>query len=137
MIRLIPSLLLVLVIGCNSDLPTEPSSVEAAPPLPTVTRVIDGDTIVVEGVGTVRLIGVDTPETVDPRRPVQYFGKEASTSRSSLRQESGCGWSSIKTARIATAERWPTSTCNLRIYCSTPRSFVRGMGSLTPSSRSE
>ena len=25
-----------------------------------------------------RLIGVDTLETVDPRRPVQYFGKEAS-----------------------------------------------------------
>jgi len=43
-----------------------------------VTRVIDGDTIVVESVGTVRLIGVDTPETVDPRRPVQAFGKEAS-----------------------------------------------------------
>ena len=43
-----------------------------------VTRVIDGDTIVVQGVGTVRLIGVDTPETVDPRKPVQFFGKEAS-----------------------------------------------------------
>jgi hypothetical protein len=35
-------------------------------------------TIVVEGTGTIRLIGMDTPETVDPRRPVQYFGKEAS-----------------------------------------------------------
>jgi micrococcal nuclease len=43
-----------------------------------VTRVVDGDTIVVSGVGTVRLIGVDTPETVDPRKPVQFFGKEAS-----------------------------------------------------------
>lgn len=43
-----------------------------------VTRVIDGDTIVVQGVGTVRLIGVDTPETVDPRKPVQPFGREAS-----------------------------------------------------------
>ena len=43
-----------------------------------VTRVIDGDTLVVANVGTVRLIGVDTPETVDPRRPVQAFGKEAS-----------------------------------------------------------
>jgi endonuclease YncB( thermonuclease family) len=43
-----------------------------------VTRVIDGDTIAVQGVGSVRLIGVDTPETVDPRKPVQYFGKEAS-----------------------------------------------------------
>jgi micrococcal nuclease len=43
-----------------------------------VTRVIDGDTIVLERLGKVRLIGVDTPETVDPRRPVQRFGKEAS-----------------------------------------------------------
>ena len=43
-----------------------------------VERVVDGDTIVVRGVGSVRLIGVDTPETVDPRRPVQFFGREAS-----------------------------------------------------------
>lgn len=43
-----------------------------------VTRVVDGDTIVVAGVGIVRLIGVDTPETVDPRKPVEAFGKEAS-----------------------------------------------------------
>ena len=76
--RFIPSLWLALVIGCSSDLPTRPTSVEAAQSLATVTRVIDGDTIVVEGTGTVRLVGVDTPETVDPRRPVEYFGKEAS-----------------------------------------------------------
>jgi micrococcal nuclease len=42
---------------------------------------VDGDTLRI-GVGgaeeTVRLIGVDTPETVDPRRPVERFGKEAS-----------------------------------------------------------
>ena len=43
-----------------------------------VERVIDGDTLVVSGVGTVRLIGVDTPETVDPRKPVEAFGREAS-----------------------------------------------------------
>jgi micrococcal nuclease len=41
------------------------------------TRVIDGDTIVLDGEETVRLIGVDTPETKDPRKPVQYFGQEA------------------------------------------------------------
>ena len=46
--------------------------------LPTCTRVIDGDTIVVERIGKVRLIGVDTPETVHPSKPVEYFGKEAS-----------------------------------------------------------
>jgi micrococcal nuclease len=46
-----------------------------------VSLVIDGDTIDVEKDGArvrVRLIGVDTPETVDPRRLVQCFGKEAS-----------------------------------------------------------
>lgn len=44
----------------------------------TVERVVDGDTIVVAGGERVRLIGIDTPETVDPRRPVECFGKEAS-----------------------------------------------------------
>lgn len=43
--------------------------------------VTDGDTIRVELGGrtvTVRYIGVDTPETVDPGRPVEPFGREAS-----------------------------------------------------------
>lgn len=46
-----------------------------------VIKVVDGDTIKVEINGkseTVRLIGIDTPEVVDPRKPVQCFGKEAS-----------------------------------------------------------
>jgi endonuclease YncB( thermonuclease family) len=51
-----------------------------------VTRVVDGDTIVVAGVGTVRLIGVDTAETGDPRRPVQDFGKEAAAFTKQLTQ---------------------------------------------------
>ena len=49
-----------------------------AAPGQVVERVVDGDTIIVEGVGRVRLIGVDTPETVHPNRPVEFFGKEAS-----------------------------------------------------------
>jgi len=43
-----------------------------------VTKVIDGDTIEVEDEKKVRLIGVDTPETVDPKRPDGCFGKQAS-----------------------------------------------------------
>lgn len=46
-----------------------------------VVKVVDGDTIVVDIAGvntTVRLIGLDTPETVDPRKIVQCFGAEAS-----------------------------------------------------------
>lgn len=41
-------------------------------------RVIDGDTIKLENGETVRYIGIDTPETVHPNKPVQYYGKEAS-----------------------------------------------------------
>lgn len=47
-----------------------------------VDRVIDGDTIKVvmgDTIESVRLIGINTPETVDPRRTVECFGKEAST----------------------------------------------------------
>lgn len=46
-----------------------------------VVKVIDGDTITVEMNSkkeTVRLIGINTPETVDPRKPVECFGIEAS-----------------------------------------------------------
>src|SRR3989344_533186 len=49
-----------------------------------VTKVVDGDTIVVDDKITVRLIGIDTPETVDPRRPVGCFGKEASNKAKEL-----------------------------------------------------
>jgi micrococcal nuclease len=43
----------------------------------TVERVIDGDTVETPE-GAVRLIGVDTPETVDPGEPVEPGGEEAS-----------------------------------------------------------
>ncbi|MBI2551899.1 thermonuclease family protein [Candidatus Uhrbacteria bacterium] len=49
-----------------------------------VTRVIDGDTIEIEGGQRVRYIGIDTPETVDPRKPVQCFGAEASNYNKAL-----------------------------------------------------
>jgi micrococcal nuclease len=42
-----------------------------------VIRAIDGDTIVVSPNEKVRLIGVDTPETVHPKKAVQCFGKDA------------------------------------------------------------
>jgi len=46
----------------------------------TVVRVVDGDTIQVSlptGLEKIRLIGVDTPESVHPRKPIEYFAKEA------------------------------------------------------------
>jgi micrococcal nuclease len=41
------------------------------------SRVIGGDTLALETGEDVRLIGVDTPETKHPKKPVQRFGKEA------------------------------------------------------------
>jgi len=43
----------------------------------TVVRVIDGDTFILDDKKRVRLVGVDTPETKDPRKDVQYYGQEA------------------------------------------------------------
>lgn len=76
--------------------PEEPGGYEAG----VVTRIVDGDTIVVEVTGrvdgpgageaaigeehTVRLIGIDTPESVDPRAPVDCFGREASAATAAL-----------------------------------------------------
>jgi micrococcal nuclease len=47
----------------------------------TVTRVVDGDTVIARVGGEelrVRLIGIDTPETVAPGQPVECFGPAAS-----------------------------------------------------------
>lgn len=44
----------------------------------TVRRVVDGDTLLLDNRERVRLIGVDTPETVRPDHPVERFGPEAS-----------------------------------------------------------
>ena len=52
-----------------------------APISATVIRAVDGDTLKISIDGredTVRLIGVDTPETVHPNKPVEFFGREAS-----------------------------------------------------------
>jgi micrococcal nuclease len=59
------------------DSPALPAGLPSA----AVGRVIDGDTVDVTLDGQtvrVRLIGIDTPETVDPRKPVECFGREAS-----------------------------------------------------------
>ncbi|OYO18875.1 hypothetical protein BI335_06510 [Enemella evansiae] len=64
--------------GTASDAPAPSPS--ATRPTTTVTRVIDGDTIQVDDAGTprrIRLLNVDTPETVDPNQTVQCGGPEA------------------------------------------------------------
>lgn len=68
-----------------ADVATSMTEATTTPPHPQntypVVKVIDGDTISIMKNGktvTLRLIGLDTPETVDPRKPVQCFGKAAS-----------------------------------------------------------
>ena len=63
------------------------SSVEDVVEDYTVTKVIDGDTIEVSISGKkekIRIIGINTPETVDPRRLVECYGREASEKAKSL-----------------------------------------------------
>jgi len=46
----------------------------------TIERVVDGDTVEITQAGKkekVRLIGIDTPETKKPNKPVMFYGKEA------------------------------------------------------------
>lgn len=66
----------------NSPEPTNDST--SVSRLFKVTRVVDGDTIELENGERVRYIGIDTPETVDPRKPVQCFGVEASKKNKEL-----------------------------------------------------
>lgn len=60
---------------------TSAANIPAGSSKATVVRVVDGDTIRVNLNGeevTIRMIGLDTPETKDPRKPVQCYGQEAS-----------------------------------------------------------
>ncbi len=49
-----------------------------------VMRVIDGDTIELINGDRLRYVGIDTPEEVDPRKPVQCFAKEAAAANKEL-----------------------------------------------------
>lgn len=86
----------VWVYALASDTPATPQAPAAVSDLPLnvadtspeagrsyrVTRVVDGDTIHVDRDGkdeTVRLIGIDTPESVHPEKPVQCFALQASS----------------------------------------------------------
>ena len=77
--KLWPALLVGLAVVGAAYLKRQirPPEREGFSELRRCVRVIDGDTLELDGGERVRLIGVDTPESVDPRRPVQYFGKAA------------------------------------------------------------
>ena len=66
-----------------------PACIPANAPLEVglVTSVVDGDTIhvLIDGQDhSLRYIGIDTPETVHPEIPVEYFGPEASAKNKEL-----------------------------------------------------
>jgi micrococcal nuclease len=72
---------LVFAILLGLVAPAAASGQELPVPV-SVVRVIDGDTVDVQlpdsTTERIRLIGIDTPEVVDPRKPVQCYGREAS-----------------------------------------------------------
>lgn len=88
--RLTAALFLLVAValtasGCGHG-STAPPRAAAAVPV-QVVEVVDGDTVKVLQAGrevTVRLIGMDTPETKDPRKPVQCFGPQASAQATRL-----------------------------------------------------
>ena len=64
----------------GAEIPESVSPESIATSTIQVIRIVDGDTFEVSIGGMrekVRMLGIDTPESVDPRRPVQCFGKEA------------------------------------------------------------
>lgn len=109
MVKIVAGLVMALCPACSAPilldhqapatLHQEPAGFERG----MVTRVVDGDTVTilvterVDGPGAggtavgaeydVRLLGIDTPESVDPRSPVECFGREASGATSALLHE--------------------------------------------------
>ena len=82
--RFLAVLLLILGVSIYAQVgdwmsyPTEDFSGDTAYP---VLSIVDGDTVKIDYQGkktSVRLIGVDTPETVHPSKPVEVYGTEAS-----------------------------------------------------------
>lgn len=87
-------------IASQSLAPPPPTVASMRPPTPStdlfptgptetaqVVRVVDGDTIVIDrgrGEEKLRYIGVDTPETVHPTKPIEWMGLEASNANKML-----------------------------------------------------
>ena len=67
--------------ACGGESATPTATKDAILDTALVVEVIDGDTVTLDVAGhteTVRLVGIDTPETVHPTKPVECFGPQAS-----------------------------------------------------------
>ncbi|MCY3863349.1 MAG: thermonuclease family protein [bacterium] len=86
---------LFLLVGCSGSSTSQPGdSPELAAAMvgaaATVMQVVDGDTVVVQVAGRterVRLIGIDTPETIGGFLPAECYGDEATVFTKSLLPE--------------------------------------------------
>jgi len=88
------TLAVLLSTGCSTDPGSGTATPDQRPSMPAqaahplaVIEVVDGDTLTVRRAGvavTVRLLGIDTPETVHPTRPVECFGPEAAARAAEL-----------------------------------------------------
>jgi micrococcal nuclease len=89
---------IILAFGSNSDVqaalsyygglnddwtevkyPSKKSELDGKIERATISRVVDGDTVVLQDGRTIRYLYIDTPETHRPNTPVQCFGPEASS----------------------------------------------------------
>jgi endonuclease YncB( thermonuclease family) len=92
----------------------------------SVSRIIDGDTIELAVNGElvkVRLIGVDTPETVHPSKPVEHFGREATAFTKQLTNHVPDAWEKPK----------PRSKNILALICPTYSPMYPAPVSISPS----
>ena len=89
-----------------------------------VIRVIDGDTVELENGERVRYLGIDTPETVHPEKPVECFGTEATERNKELVEE--------KTVELLRLCRWHIREWRLGVGRVCPRSLIRRSPTLVP-----
>ena len=77
----------VAEVTLNTDTEADTTVITDTPTEYLVTKVVDGDTLTISKDGssvTLRLIGIDTPETVHPSKPVECFGTQASNKAKDL-----------------------------------------------------
>ena len=85
--RLLIVLSISLIMGCQAGTDAETETDEQITTYERVTSVIDGDTIELASGERVRYIGIDTPETHHPDKPVECFGIEATNRNRELVEE--------------------------------------------------
>lgn len=74
-------IIVVILLLASTFVPVKKNDTVSSNSFHRIVKVIDGDTIMVEVEGkkqSIRLIGINSPEVSDRRRPVECFGKEAS-----------------------------------------------------------